>query len=296
MRVVVLGGAGMLGHQVVRRLRGAIPDTWWTLRGGADDAVLDQVPWLRGEQALERVDALDLPALVSTLDRIKPDVVVNCLGIIKQRSAAAESIPSITVNSLLPHRVAEALDKWGGRLVHFSTDCVFSGRRGNYSEEDVSDAEDLYGRSKFLGEVSYDRCVTLRTSIIGPELRHRHSLLEWFLSQHGKTVQGFTRHWWSGVTTPHLADIVYDLLQRWTRLQGLYQVSSGRINKFDLLNLLREGLRVPVTIVPDDGPFCDRSLRGDKFAEATGYVCPPWSVLIADLAGNRGAHNQMQGA
>jgi dTDP-4-dehydrorhamnose reductase len=284
VKTLVLGASGMLGHQMVRRLQASFPDTWWTLRGRRDDPDLAPASWLTGTNALEGVDAMDLPALESIIDELRPDVVVNCLGVIKQRAASQDSIASITINSLLPHRLAALLERGGGRLVHISTDCVFSGRRGNYAESDLSDADDLYGRTKYLGEVAYPNSLTIRTSIIGRELRHHHSLLDWFLSQRGQTIRGFRRHWWSGVTTLHLSEVVARGLECWPTLSGLYQLSSGRISKYDLLMLLRAGFRLDVEIEPDDAPHCDRSLVGDRFQAATGHQCPPWPALIAELA------------
>jgi dTDP-4-dehydrorhamnose reductase len=208
---------------------------------------------------------------------------VNCIGVIKQRAEAQSPIPSITINALLPHRIAETLAGWGGRLIHFSTDCVFSGRRGHYSETDPSDAEDLYGRSKFLGEAAGPNALTLRTSIIGRELDHHKSLLDWFLLGRHVRVSGFTNVWWSGVTTNHLADVVADLTDRHQSLSGLYQVSSGRISKFELLCHLRDGYGLQIEVEPDDGLVNDRSLDGSRFAAATRYQCPPWERLITQL-------------
>ncbi|HYC49940.1 MAG TPA: SDR family oxidoreductase [Gemmatimonadaceae bacterium] len=294
MKVIVLGGAGMLGHQVVRRLLVDFPETHWTLRGSRHDPAFGAAPWLRDNRAIENVDAEDLLGLASILRSHRPHVVINCLGVIKQRPQAMQFVPSITINSLLPHKVAEVVQAWNGRLIHFSTDCVFSGAKGNYTEEDESDARDLYGRSKFLGEVASDRCLTLRTSIIGPELRHHHSLLDWFLAQSGRTVRGFTRHWWSGVTTVHLADVTARIVQDLPELSGLYQVSSGRTSKYELLEQIRVAFDANVEVVPDDVPFCDRSLHGDKFTAATGYVAPPWSTLLRDLAASRSTTKSFQ--
>jgi dTDP-4-dehydrorhamnose reductase len=211
-------------------------------------------------------------------------VIVNCVGIIKQRDAASSAIPSITLNSLLPHELAAAAAGWGGRVIHFSTDCVFSGRRGGYSETDASDAEDLYGRSKFLGEVATDNALTLRTSIIGRELSEFKSLLEWFLAQEGKTVRGFRRVLYSGVTTTYLARVVGDLIERHPALSGLYQVTGHTLSKHDLLVALRDAFRRNIEIVPDSTEVSDRSMIGDRFHAATGITCPSWSDLAAELA------------
>ena len=273
----MLGGGGMLGHKVVQALSGKYRDTWWTLRGGRPS------PFLPLDRCIEGVDVSDWSAFQALLDKVRPDVIVNCLGIIKQRAEAQSPIASLTVNALLPHRLAEAAAVRAGRLIHFSTDCVFSGRKGGYTEADVSDAEDLYGRTKFLGEVAGPNALTLRTSIIGREVKHHQSLLDWFLLGSHTKVPGYRCVWWSGITTNHLAGLVADLIDRHPTLNGLYQVSSGRISKYDLLCMLRDAFDIPVEVEPDDGPVNDRTLDGSRFAAAVGYRCPPWEELIGEL-------------
>jgi dTDP-4-dehydrorhamnose reductase len=211
---------------------------------------------------------------------------------VKQRPQAKEAIPSITVNSLLPHKLAEFCQHWGGRLIHFSTDCVFRGERGGYREEDLPDANDLYGQTKALGEVTTGRALTLRTSIIGRELTHAESLVEWFLQQEHKRVSGYTRALYSGVTTNHMASVVANLIENHPHLVGLYQVTSQTISKFDLFCLIRDAYRLDVEITPNPDLFCDRSMKGDKFAKATGYVCPSWPELVAELANDDTPYQQ----
>ena len=283
MRILILGGAGMLGHKMAQTLSARFPDTWWTLRGSKQDGPGARVPFLQSERCLEKVDAMDWPALAGLLDRIRPDAIVNCIGIIKQRAEATSPIPSIAVNSLLPHQLADAAAKWGGRLVHFSTDCVFSGRKGSYAETDTADAEDLYGRSKFLGEAVAGNALTLRTSIIGRELQSHQSLLDWFLLGGHAKVRGFRRVWWSGVTTNHLADLVCDILGKHPSLNGLFQVSSGRISKYDLLCQIRNTYGLNVEVEPVNEPINDRSLVGSRLTAAIGYRCPSWDQLLAQL-------------
>jgi dTDP-4-dehydrorhamnose reductase len=284
MEILVLGGEGMLGHKMFQLLRACYPDTACTIRGSLAEPPCARVPLFRGGAVIEKVDAMDLPALGVMLRDRKPRFLVNCIGIIKQRDEASAAIPSITINSLLPHKLAEFAAGWGGRVIHFSTDCVFDGKRGGYTEESPSDAADLYGKSKFLGEVAGGNALTLRTSIIGRELSHFRSLLEWFLAQGGQSVRGFTRVIYSGVTTNHLAGLVGDLIARQPDLAGLYQVSSRPISKHDLLCLLREAYRLDVEIIPDGGEVSDRSLSGERFRRATGYDCPEWPALVAQLA------------
>jgi dTDP-4-dehydrorhamnose reductase len=283
MKLLVVGGSGMLGHKMFQTLGARFEDTWCTIRGRRSDALYAPYPFLHGPKVIEGVEVMDLEALERLIEEHRFDAVVNCIGVIKQRDDATVAIPSITINSLMPHRLAALAGRWGGRVIHFSTDCVFSGRRGDYSEDDESDALDLYGKSKFLGEVGAPNALTLRTSIVGRELHHHHSLLDWFLSQQGKTIRGFQRHWWSGVTTNHLADLVGTILAEHPSLRGLYQVSSGKISKYDLLLRFRDAYGVDVDIQPDDAAFLDRSLTGHRLREAIGYEPPSWDAMLGQL-------------
>jgi dTDP-4-dehydrorhamnose reductase len=277
----------MLGHKVFQVLRQRYPGTLGTMVGSRDARPFHKVELLRGADVLENVDATDRRALERTLADRRPDVVVNCIGIVKQREAAKAAIPSIEINSLLPHVLVEICSGWGGRVIHFSTDCVFDGKRGQYTEADRPDAEDLYGKTKALGEIGLaaePNALTLRTSIIGRELATFQSLLEWFLAQRGRQIRGFSRAIYAGVTTNHLATIVARIISDHPHLSGLYQVASTPISKLDLLGLLREGYGVRVEITPDDSFVCDRSMRCDKLHEAIGYTAPPWPELVRELA------------
>ncbi len=284
MKVLVLGGEGMLGHKMFQVLMSRYPDTACTVIGSLRDPFFEFIDLFRQGRVIEKVNAIDIPALGKRLRQLQPQFIVNCIGIVKQRPEARDPIMSITLNSLLPHKLAEFARDWGGRVIHFSTDCVFSGRRGNYREEDESDAEDLYGKSKFLGEVSCENALTLRTSIIGRELAQFQSLLEWFMSQKNRTVRGFTRVIYAGVTTNYLAQLVGNLITDHPNLSGLYQVTSPWISKHDLLCQLRDGFRLEVIIEPDDREVSDRSMIGDRFIRATGYGHPTWPDLVAQLA------------
>ena len=284
IEILILGGKGMLGHKLFQRLRPRFPGTWCTLRGPIDDPATRGLELFSSGQVLECCDAADFPALEKMLLEWRPGVVINCVGVIKQRTAAKLAVPSIILNALLPHRLAELCGRWGGKLIHFSTDCVFDGRRGGYEETDLTNAEDLYGRTKALGEVSAANALTLRTSIIGRELDHFQSLLEWLLGQNQKQVRGYTRAFYSGVTTNFMAKVAGDLIERHPQVSGLYQVTSAKISKFNLLCLLRDAYGLDIDVVPDDELFCDRSMKGEKFAAATGYICPEWSELVAQLA------------
>jgi dTDP-4-dehydrorhamnose reductase len=284
MKIVVLGAAGMLGHKMFQGLRERYPGTVATTREEVGQPPFDRVDLLQDGDVIRGVDVTDFDDLCLLLSGLKPDFIVNCVGIIKQREAAQAAIPCITINSLLPHKLAEMAAGWGGRVIHFSTDCVFDGRRGRYTEEDASTAEDLYGKSKFLGEVTAENALTLRTSIIGRELVEFRSLLEWFLAQKGKSVRGFTQVIYSGVTTNYLTELVGDIILDHPRLGGLHQVAGPAISKHGLLLLLKEAYGLNVEIVPDDREVSDRSMLGDKFFRATGFATPAWPELVSRLA------------
>ncbi len=273
----------MLGHKMFQVLRGRFPDTFGSIRGSLSDQPLRKVDLFHHGNVIERLNAEDPKRFREVLCDLRPQVVVNCIGVIKQRPQAKQAIPSIFLNALLPHQLSETCKIWGGRIIHFSTDCVFAGKRGGYLEDDLSDAEDLYGKTKYLGELVTEKAVTLRTSIIGRELFPSGSLLEWFLGQGHTRVFGYKGALYSGVTTNHLAEVVGNIIENHAALSGLYHVTSETISKYELLCLLREAFGVNVEILLDETVCCNRSMNGDKFRQATGYRCPPWPELIGQL-------------
>jgi dTDP-4-dehydrorhamnose reductase len=283
-KILILGGTGMLGHKLFQQLQPQFPGTMCTMKGHARDAAYSNVTLLQNRDVIECVDAFEFDELSKLLLRLRPQFLINCIGVIKQRKDASSHIASITINSLLSHRLADLCARWDGRLIHFSTDCVFSGRRGMYKEEDPTDAEDLYGKSKFLGETTEANALTLRASIIGRELTNHHSLLDWFFSNTGRTVKGYRKSIYSGVTTNHLAEVVADVIVRQPALSGVFQVSSQPISKYELLCLVREAYGLDIAIEPVDGEDTDRSMDGSQFRRTTGYRCPPWAALVEQLA------------
>jgi len=291
---LVLGGAGMLGHKVLQHLTTTGKHVGCTLHRSVRDPVIAGVQLFSEVDVLDNFDALRPEHAIGRVAERRPEIIINCLGIVKQRGAAKDAAQSIAVNSLWPHLVALAAANWGGRVVHFSTDCVFSGSRGYYTESDISDAVDIYGRTKFLGELDRANTLTIRTSIIGRELAHFQSLLEWFLSQQGKTVSGFTRAWFSGVTTNYLAKLIWTLTSEFPELSGLYHVAGPRISKYDLLGKVAQTFDLDVNIVPDDSFVCDRSLVGDKFVQATGIETPTWDDMLATIAADPTPYREWQ--
>lgn len=271
----------MLGHKLVQILQKRF-DVWATVRTNSKEFI--NLGIIEAEKIFFDVEIENFDHAEKVFSISKPDVVINAVGIIKQLPSSKEVVKTLKINSIFPHQLAQLVQTSGARLITVSTDCVFNGRKGNYKEEDISDAEDLYGKSKNLGEVSAPNCLTLRTSIIGRELRTSHSLVEWFLSNRGKKVKGFTKAIYSGFPTVVLADIISDLIEKHKHLQGLYHVSSEPISKFDLLCLLKKFYEVSVEIEPFGDFEMDRSLDSAKFKKDTGFTPLRWEKMIEIMA------------
>lgn len=278
-KVLILGCTGMLGHTLLNCLSKLDNlDVYATARtkvgissGWFPPEILGKI---RGG-----VDADNFDTVVRALDLIRPDVVINCIGLIKQLPIANDPLSAITINSQLPHRISLLCYTAGARMIHISTDCVFNGSKGSYKESDPSDATDLYGRTKFLGEVDYPHCLTLRTSIIGHELKGKYGLVEWFLAQQGK-VRGFTNAIYTGFPTIELARIISDIVIPAPDLRGVYHLSTDPISKFDLLKMIAKKYNKNIEIEPYNDYYLDRSLDSSEFRRLTGYVPPSWTELV----------------
>ncbi|QID17000.1 SDR family oxidoreductase [Nitrogeniibacter mangrovi] len=277
MRILVLGVSGMLGNAMYRTLFGDSGlEAWGTVRSAGAMRHFDE------EMAARIVTGVDVETadgLLGVFERVKPQLVVNCIGLVKQYAAAKDPLLALPINAMLPHRLSRYCALVGARLVHFSTDCVFSGKTGGYRESDPSDAEDLYGKSKFIGEVSDAHAVTLRTSIIGHELESHHGLVEWFLRQ-TDGIHGYRRVIFSGLPTVEISRIVRDFVIPHPELSGVFHVASAPIAKHDLLQLVATEYGKSISIEPDDSVVLDRSLIADRFRDATGYVAPDWPELV----------------
>ncbi|MDA8441931.1 MAG: SDR family oxidoreductase [Peptococcaceae bacterium] len=279
-RILILGATGMLGHTLLARLAASGHEVYATARSMSG---LEQffAPELMSN-IIGNVDVDNFDTVIRAIAETKPDVVINCIGIIKQLPSAQDPITTINTNALLPHRIAKLCQAAGARMIHISTDCVFDGVKGNYTEADESNATDLYGRTKFLGEVAYPHTITLRTSIIGHELKSSFGLIDWFLAQSGK-IRGFTKAIYTGFPTVEIAAIIDRYVLPKPELHGLWQVSSDPINKYELLKIVGNVYAKNIEIEPD-ADFClDRSLDSSRFREATGYHPPSWPQLVAAM-------------
>ena len=281
-RILILGGGGTLGHKLWQSLPARFPDTFVAIR--KPRSFYAKCGIFAGPNAADGVDLRDFARVDALLGEVKPSVIVNCAGVTLRSKEALDKNSAISINALLPHRLAGWCSRSGARLIHFSTVCVYDGKKGGYAEDDAPDARDLYGVTKALGDVSAPFALTLRSSFIGREIFAGTELLEWFLAQKGKTIKGFRRALFTGLTTNRLAALVGDLIEKHPDLNGLYHVSSETVSKYELLLMMKDAYRLDVKIEAEDGFEMRRDLDGRRFEKAAGFACPPWKEMMAEMA------------
>ena len=277
MKVLILGATGMLGYSLFSNLNEHDHlSVFGTVRSIAGkESFFSNVK----QQLITEVDAYDISSLQIAIETVAPDVVINCVGLIKQHGISKQHVDAVKVNALLPHELANICDQVNAKLIHFSTDCVFTGHVGLYNEDSLPDARDLYGKSKCLGEVSYGKHLTLRTSIIGHELTSSVSLVDWFLSQ-GESTKGFSKAVFSGLPTCYIAKLLVEYILPNPEVAGLLHLSVEPIDKYTLLKLIAEQYQKQITIAESQELVIDRSLNSDKFRQLTQFSPPPWIELV----------------
>lgn len=280
MRILVIGASGMIGSTMLRVL--SERDDWDVIGSVRDPSVARYFQAPIAQKLVSGIDVEKNDTLVAALERVRPDIVINCAGLTKHKPESEDPLLALPINALMPHRLAGLCRLIGARLIHVSTDCVFSGEKGNYLEDDFPDARDVYGKAKALGELDSPHSVTLRTSTIGHELNSQFGLLDWFLNQK-TSCKGYTRAVFSGLPTVVFAQIVRDVVIPHKELSGLYHIAAEPINKFDLLTLIADIYGKTIDIVSDEEVILDRSLNAERFASATGYVAPKWHELIKTM-------------
>jgi dTDP-4-dehydrorhamnose reductase len=273
----------MLGHKLVQFLSGEY-EVWATIRH--DFSNVERFGIFDRNRIIENTDVTDISSIRGAISTAKPTVVINAAGVIKQHALYDNVIQTLAVNSIFPHRLAELSAEDGFRLITISTDCVFDGKTGNYSEDDAPNARDLYGMSKLLGEVTNENSLTIRTSIIGRELSTAHSIVEWFLAQRGGDIKGYTNAIFSGFPSVVLAGIISRLISEYPTVSGLCHIASEPISKYHLLELLNRYYRAPINIEPSDEVIIDRSLDSSKFRGFTGFKPASWNEMIERMAGD----------
>jgi dTDP-4-dehydrorhamnose reductase len=277
MGILILGASGMLGNTLVRYFaRETSMNVFATVRSSTIPRYLNS---LQAVKVYPNVDVENQDCLVDLFSTVRPKIVINAIGLVKQLASADEPLIAVPINTMLPHRLARLCALVGSRLIHISTDCVFSGRQGMYTEDDQADAYDLYGRTKLLGEVAYPHALTIRTSMIGHELSGSKSLISWFLSQKGK-VNGYRRAVFSGLPTVEIARVIHEFVLPHIELHGVYHLSATPIDKYELLNLVAKAYGKLIEIIPDDSVIIDRSLDSSRFREATGFIPKSWDEMI----------------
>lgn len=277
MKILVLGANGLIGSTIFKALYECSQfEVFGTVRSNIDLSIFENDS---RNKIFTGIDIKSDSYLIDILLRVRPSIIINCIGLTKHKKEGNDIISAVSINSLFPHKVFQFCQMINARLIHISSDCVFSGLRGNYLETDLPDASDLYGKSKALGEVVSGKALTLRTSTIGHEINTKHGLLEWFLDQ-TESCKGFKKAIFSGIPTISLAHIIKDYVIPNETLKGLYHVSAAPINKFDLLNLIAKVYNKKIDIKADESFQIDRSLNATKFNLATGYIPPDWDSLI----------------
>lgn len=280
MKILILGTTGMLGSTLFKYLSINKLNVWGTAR---NIELIKYFNPVEQDNIITGIDVVNQDSLVYVLNKIKPNLVINCVGIIKQQGSAKDPLYVLPINAMLPHRLSDLCEMIDARMIHISTDCVFNGKKGMYVENDVSDAEDLYGKSKYIGEIhNRNHVITIRTSIIGHELNSRYSLIDWFLSETNK-VSGFKKAIFSGLPTIELARIIKDYIITNPHMSGLYHISADPINKYDLLQIVKDKYQKEIDIMENDQLVIDRSLNSEKFRKETGYIPPKWQTLIQQM-------------
>ena len=272
-KILILGASSMIGHQLYNFLKKKNLKVFGTLRENK-----------KKNSFLYNYDPLKNFIKINQLvKKIKPDFIINTIGIIKYRKQIKNFENTIFLNSFFTHKLAQVCSKNNIRLIHLSTDCVFSGEKGNYSEKDIPDSTDLYGVSKKLGEINYQKCLTLRTSFIGFELENKTGLFEWILTNKNKTLSGFNKAFYNGFTTLELSKIILRLINLNLPIEGLYNLSSNKISKFSLLNLIIKNFKLDKKLIKNDTFYCDRTLNSKKFFKKIKYKVPNWNKMISDM-------------
>lgn len=287
--ILILGASGMLGHKMMQVLS---TEDNFNVIGTVRDIDTKKYKVINEYPLIGNVDASKFDTVSYAIDKCNPDYIINCIGIVKQLPESNDPIKSLLINSVLPRKLATYCTANDIKLFHISTDCVFDGELGMYKEYDVPNASDIYGLTKFIGEVNDKYNLTLRTSIIGREIMTKHGLVEWFLSNRGKTVNGYTKSIFSGVTTHELSHVISNIIKYsylsssyHKEFDGLYHIASEPINKFDLLTLINEYLTESesIKIIPIDGEYLNRSLDGSKIENTDGYIPPSWHNMIHEM-------------
>jgi len=284
MNIVILGASGLIGHKLFEKLPAQFDKVYAVMHRTREE--LKQFDLFRDNpNVIYNVDVLEFKKLTGILTALQADVVLNCVGITKRKEEI--NIPSLAIetNSLYPHKLADWAKENNARVIHFSTDCVFDGSIGDYDEDSPTTGKDAYGLTKAMGEIRYDHCLTIRSSFIGQELLGKSELLEWFLNQKSPTIKGFTKAFYSGVSTIYMCKVVADIIKNYPDISDLHTLARPTpISKYDLLCLAKEAYGSDVEIIPDDSFEIMPTLNGSKLAKKMNLEVPSWKEMMHELA------------
>lgn len=288
-QILIIGATGMLGHMLVRVLSPSHHVVGTTSSKYDQQSPLARI--LSEDNWIDQIDVRNLSTVEEAIRGTKPEVVINCVGVIKQKMESSNIMDAILINSLVPHQLSKICTETNSKLIHFSTDCVFEGTPGIKKVNDVPNATDLYGSTKRLGEIEYPPALTLRTGFVGRQLSGAEGLFEWVRSQRGKTIDGFQNAIYSGFTAMALSRIIQQIIEEHDYLSGLHQVAGNHINKFDLITKLNHYLNLDLTIIKNTEFMCDRSMDGTEFTKLTNIPIPSWDDMLAEFAEDQDFYN-----
>lgn len=281
MRILILGGNGMIGHMMYKVLSKYHHDTWVLFKKNYNNIIENNL--FNKDKVIDNFNLCDFTNLNNILENLNPDIIINAAGITIRRGIELDISTSIIINSALPHFLNHWVLKNDKRLIHFSTDCVFSGKDGYYSEISIPDSIDIYGRTKTLGEINSNNSLTIRSSMIGRELENKTELFEWYLSQKNNIIKGYTNAIYSGITTNRMAHYILQIINYFPNMCGLFNVSSYSIPKYELLKIFNNLFKINIIIEPDESYHSNKSLDSSKFYDYTGFIKPNWEELVTDL-------------
>lgn len=291
MRVLILGVSGLIGHKLFQELSASF-EVFGTLH--KCKIQYGNLPLFSSENIIENIDVTNFEMLKGIIYAVNPKVILNCIGITKRKIDINSPLEVLTINSVFPHQLANWAKPNKKRIIHFSTDCVFDGKIGNYNETSLTTAEDIYGRTKALGEINYNHTLTLRSSFIGQELFDRTELLDWFLSQDGKQVSGYKNTLYSGVSSLFMARVVTDIISNFPNLSGLYQLAPDKpISKYELLSIAKEAFDVNVKIIPEEKHVHHPTLDASKLKSEINLVVPSWKEMMKELASDKEFYSKL---